>query len=134
MKIAVVGSRDYFPLSDVDDYINSLPLDTTIVSGNAKGVDQRAEQAARKRGMEVISLPADWANLGPGAGIIRNRKIVDLADVVVAFWDLKSRGTADTIQVADKHGKLRKVNISLPKAIYIANKIRGGAILESHLL
>lgn len=125
MKLAVVGSRDYFPLQDVADYVNSLPLDITIVSGGAPGVDKMAEKTATQRGMQVEILKADWANLGPGAGMIRNLKLVDVSDKVVAFWDLQSPGTAHTILAADKKGKLLSVKISLQKAVSLARKIRG---------
>ena len=36
---------------------------------------------------------------------IRNQQIVDSADRVVAFWDGKSRGTADTLRRAHAAGK-----------------------------
>lgn len=40
-----------------------------------------------------------------GAGIERNEDIVWSCDVLVAFWDEESKGTAFTIQIAQKSGK-----------------------------
>lgn len=53
MKIAIVGSRDYHDLAAVWRYVESLPEDTVIVSGGARGVDAAAEMAAKSRGMET---------------------------------------------------------------------------------
>jgi predicted Rossmann fold nucleotide-binding protein DprA/Smf involved in DNA uptake len=37
MKVAIVGSREYPNLSKVRAYIITLPIDTVIVSGGARG-------------------------------------------------------------------------------------------------
>jgi hypothetical protein len=57
----------------------------------------------------TIVHEADWVVLGKAAGPTRNTHIVDTADYVVAFWDLRSRGTADSIRKALYAGKLRRV-------------------------
>lgn len=112
MKVAIVGSRDFSELARVDAYVDALPADTVVVSGGARGVDRRAEQRARARGLEVVSLSADWARHGKRAGFLRNREIVATVDRVVAFWDGVSPGTASTIELARRTGKA--VEIHLP--------------------
>ncbi|MDO4700541.1 MAG: hypothetical protein Q4A69_07655 [Moraxella sp.] len=42
---------------------------------------------------------------GRAAAFIRNRLIVDTADVLIAFWDGKSTGTKYTIDYAKKQQK-----------------------------
>ena len=79
--------------------------DCEVVSGAARGVDSIAAAAAREVGLAVREFPADWAHLGRGAGFVRNRAIVEAADVVVAFWDGRSRGTAHTIGLAREAGR-----------------------------
>lgn len=106
MKIAIVGSRDFGTLGLVEDYVRSLPLDTVVVSGGARGVDQRAEFVARQRDMPVQIFKADWTRHGKSAGFRRNAQIVGYADKVVAFWDGKSAGTKHTIGLARIAGKL----------------------------
>ena len=106
MKIAIVGSRDYVDLERVTAYVNSLPDDTELVSGGARGVDRTAEQAAWSRKLTVKCFPADWEQYGKEAGFIRNQDIVNYADLVVAFWDGKSRGTAHTMRLAASQNKL----------------------------
>jgi predicted Rossmann fold nucleotide-binding protein DprA/Smf involved in DNA uptake len=105
MKIAIVGSRDYPNLQQVSQYVQTLPNYTVIVSGGARGVDRTAEQAARRCGLETDIYPADWNRYGKSAGYRRNAEIVAACDVVVAFWDGKSRGTSHTLDLARKAGK-----------------------------
>ena len=50
-----------------------------------------------------------WEEYGRKAGMMRNSQIVEKADLVVAFWDGESRGTADTIEKAQLAGKDLKV-------------------------
>ena len=108
-KIAIVGSRKFRELSLVKDYVNSLPMDTTIVSGRALGVDQIAEAAALERGMPTEIFLPDWKTFGLAAGPMRNALIVGAADEVVAFWDEESKGTANTIALTRKAGKPLKI-------------------------
>jgi|SRR5579864_2175069 len=102
-RIAVIGSRDYKHLQDVVDYIYSLPPNTTIVSGGARGVDKTAENVAIQRGLLVDIYKADWDKLGKQAGFLRNVDIVKNCEEVVAFWDGMSRGTLHTINLTKKY-------------------------------
>jgi len=78
---------------------------TSIVSGGCKsGVDAHAERFAREHDIPITVFPADWS-MGRAAGPIRNTKIVQECAVIVAFWDGKSRGTADTIRKAEAANK-----------------------------
>ena len=105
MKIAIVGSRDYAKPQDVTNFVATLPADTVVVSGGARGVDSWAERAARARGLAVEIYEANWTAYGRRAGFVRNYTIVKAADQVVAFWDGQSKGTAHSIQVARDLGK-----------------------------
>lgn len=104
MKIAIVGSRDFSDLAQVTSYVATLPPDSIVISGGARGVDQQAEEAARARGLQVIVHKPDWDKYGRMAGIVRNRLIVEEADTLVAFWDGKSRGTKSSIDLANEKG------------------------------
>jgi hypothetical protein len=115
MKIAIVGSREYRDLGHVVRYVKSLPKDTVVISGGARGVDNVAANTARDCGLEVVIFPALWHIYGNQAGVIRNGEIVDLADKVVAFHDGVSKGTLDTI----KKAKLAKK----PLEIYDTNGV-----------
>jgi len=103
--VAIVGSRNYKALHKVDEYVDSLPEDTIVVSGGARGVDSRAEKRARERGLRVVTYLPEWDRYGKRAGFVRNADIVDRAHKVVAFWDGESKGTYHTIKLAWQAGK-----------------------------
>ena len=109
MKVAIIGSRTYPDLEKVREYVRKLSQDDIIISGGAKGVDETAEDEARKLGMEVISIPAEWNKYGRRAGLMRNDLIVAMADLVVAFWDGVSRGTKYTIDKAKEKNVITQV-------------------------
>src|SRR6185312_15053079 len=114
-KVAIVGSRDYPDLAQVRAYVASLPADTIIVSGGARGVDTAAEEAARAQHLQVVIFPAEKGK----SPLLRNHDIVAAADRVVAFWDGTSTGTMHTVGLARKAGKpaeIRRPESALPRA------------------
>jgi DNA recombination-mediator protein A len=106
IKVAIVGSRNASDelLQRCWEYVESLPLDTVIVSGGAVGIDQQAEDCAYVRGMQTIIIKPDWKRYGKSAGFRRNADIIAAADRVVAFTN-GSKGTAHSIELARKAGK-----------------------------
>lgn len=110
MRIAIVGGRDFTDYALLSRYISIFTEKTpttyiSIVSGGAQGGDTFAEQFAREHRYDTQIFKPEWSKYGPRAGLIRNQLIVDACDMVVAFWDGKSRGTADTIAKAKKAKK-----------------------------
>lgn len=99
MKVAVVGSRG-IKSADLKRYI---PPDTTlIISGGAVGVDTLAEKYADERGIEKLIIYPNYERYGRSAPLIRDKLIVDSADLVIAVWDGESRGTEFTISYAKR--------------------------------
>jgi hypothetical protein len=107
VRLAIIGSRTFAPLEAVRSYVDSLPLDTIVVTGawpsNAggyhvveatAGVDREAYRAAEKHGLVTVLVSGSKSKRGDLAGVQRNPTIIDLSDAVVAFWDLRSHGTA----------------------------------------
>lgn len=104
-SVAIIGSRTWPDPDAVRDYVLSLDLADTVVSGGAKGPDTWGQIAAEERGMATLIFKPDWATHGRRAGILRNETIVDSADRVVAFWDGTSSGTKHAINYARETGK-----------------------------
>jgi hypothetical protein len=101
MKVAVVGSRS-ISKADISRYI---PPDTDlIISGGAIGVDKLAEEYADKKGIKKLILYPEYELYGKSAPLIRDKLIVDHADLVIAVWDGVSRGTEFTISYAKRRG------------------------------
>ncbi len=87
----------------IDKYV---PQNTElIVSGGAKGIDQVAEKYADKKGIAKLIIKPNYQKFGRGAPLIRNKEIVENADLILAFWDGKSRGTIHSVKYAMKCGK-----------------------------
>jgi|Cm1ome_4_1110797.scaffolds.fasta_scaffold00136_25 hypothetical protein len=106
MKIAIVGSREPGNINfakELEKRINIQSGDT-IISGGAKGIDSLAAEYATAHGLELVEIRPNYAKNGRGATFIRNREIVDNADMVVAFWNGTSKGTKYTIDYANKKG------------------------------
>ena len=84
MNVAIVGSRDYPHPEHIWSYVATLPADTVVVSGGARGVDSWAAAAATHHGLQVRVYPADWNRYGKSAGYRRNASIISGADR--ALW------------------------------------------------
>lgn len=105
--LAIVGSRDWPDLDKVWEFVDTLPLTTTIVSGGARGVDSAGEKAARRRGMPepIIHRPdyRKWPARKYGkhrAPMERNKLIVRDCTRLVAFHYRETNGTQNAIDLA----------------------------------
>lgn len=101
MKVVVAGGRDFTDYELLCRKLNHLlsnQTDVKIVCGEARGADSLGKRYANEYGYEVLSFPADWDRYGKSAGIRRNKEMAEVADALVAFWDGKSRGTANMIR------------------------------------
>lgn len=115
MNIVICGSRDF---ADYDQFkfeldaffINMLHADPNfgdeicIISGGARGADKMAERYCKEKGWleNFKEYLADWDTHGKKAGILRNLQMLEVADVVFAFWDGKSKGTKHMIDECEK--------------------------------
>jgi hypothetical protein len=113
MKVAIVGSRHFPEMTRVRSFVQSLPAGATVVTGGASGVDAAAGEAARERNLGLIKLPPSFEeSTDPAAPAQRNQRLIDAADVLVAFWDGNSAGTRQTIDRALQSG--REVHVFVP--------------------
>lgn len=112
MKLAVIGSRNFNNYDILEETLSTLeePI-TEIISGGAKGADALAEQWAKNHNVPIRVHKADWVKYGRGAGPKRNKKIIADCDICVAFWDGKSTGTKNSIELSKKAGKKTKIII-----------------------
>ena len=108
MKLAVVGSRGFLDYKKLrNEIIRNFEISdlTEIVSGGANGADSLAEIFSREFDKKMTVVVPNWNRYGKSAGMIRNRTIIDCADCVIAFWDGKSKGTKNSIDLAKKQNK-----------------------------
>ena len=116
MRIIVAGSRDFKDYSLLSeklmDYLEDMDNKDVIdnhnqvkfISGTARGADE----FAYNYGYDVIRFPAKWDELGKRAGYVRNAEMAKYAaekyGVLFAFWDGKSKGTKNMIDLAKRYG------------------------------
>lgn len=116
MRIIVAGSRtfnDYKLLEEtLDNIIKEERIDNPIfISGTANGADKLGEIYAHNKGYKVLQFRPDWDKYGKSAGYIRNTEMAEAGDILVAFWDGKSKGTEHMINIMknkNKHGFIIK--------------------------
>ncbi len=108
MRVAIVGSRGL----RVEHLENYLPKDTTeIVSGGARGVDTSARDYALRHGLKLTEYLPEYSRYGRAAPLKRNITIIENSDLVLAFWDGKSRGTKYVIDNCKKQNVPVEVHI-----------------------
>ncbi len=126
MKIIIAGSREEFTYEFVEEKITFIinpSKSDVIVSGCARGVDSHAIQYAKDRNLSCELFPADWDNLGRKAGPLRNIQMGDYADMLVAFWDGKSKGTKHMIDYMISINKIAIVICNEPYKIETYNNV-----------
>ncbi len=108
--VAVIGSRS---IKDavLEKYI---PREAAmLVSGGAEGVDTLAEAYAKTHGIPIRVIRPNYELYGKHAPILRDKQIVECADLVIAVWDGVSKGTAFTIDYA--HERNVPVRLFIPQ-------------------
>jgi hypothetical protein len=107
MKLAVVGCRDFFDYARFCKVIGQVKTPISLlISGGAAGTDTLVERYAREFGYSLLVHNPNWKRDGSKRCFaVRNQKIVDDAECVLAFWDHKSKGTKITIDMALAAGR-----------------------------
>jgi hypothetical protein len=130
MRVIIAGGRDFqYTFSDLESFRVDLFSDTPNdeiewVCGMAKGADQVAIDLYREGvGRKLYKFPAEWRDISGKdvivaysstgekynkiAGTLRNTKMAEFAGKegkLIAFWDLKSKGTGHMISEALRIG------------------------------
>ena len=109
-RVIIAGTRSFNDYELLRASCNSLLSEkqrthtVVVISGTARGADQMGERYARERGFQLRRFPAKWKQYGKSAGHIRNAKMADNADALIAFWDGESKGTKNKIDNARRKG------------------------------
>ena len=116
--IAIIGSRGFDNYPFFKKIINKFTSNFKhfyFVSGGAKGADSLADRYAQENNIEITIYKPHWS-IGRGAGLFRNKTIWNDADIGIAFWDGKSKGTAHSFKIAEEQNKtLYVANYTIPE-------------------
>ena len=130
MKLLIAGSRTLCPsVEEIDKHLAEwrklftkagIPwwqeIDV-LVSGGARGVDAHGEQWAREKGILIERHPADWKRWGRRAGYVRNRTMAESCALGLIFWDGKSAGTGNMIDLLGEVGRPARIVPMHPRGI-----------------
>jgi len=113
MNVAVIGSRLRDATPEVREkakrmavaLVDAFPAGTVVISGGAEGIDTYAMKRAKIRGFDYRIIIPEWKRYGKPAGMIRNKRIIELSDVIYAIWDGVSPGTRGAIDIARSMNK-----------------------------
>ena len=104
MKIGIIGSRKFRDIIAVDTILElelmpKFHNNLTIISGGASGIDNHVKSLCKTHGVPLIEYKPDFTNCyNVKQYHLRNDKIIEEADRVIAFWDGDSKGTKSVIQ------------------------------------
>ena len=106
MKLIIAGSRTF---TNYQFLCQTLAPErhriTQVITGGARGADQLGYRWAWKHQVKHQLFRADWEHFGKSAGVRRNHQMAQAGDVLVAFWDDQSPGTAHMVQCMRHVGK-----------------------------
>ena len=131
-NIAIVGSRSFSNF----DLLNEVMFEiikkegnfANVVSGGAKGCDTLANEWATSNDVNMIVFLPKYDNFPSNkkwmAPKERNTLIVENSEIVLAFWDMKSTGTKDTIDKSvERNKKVYLYDITENKLVLYNDKI-----------
>jgi hypothetical protein len=105
MRVIIAGSRNE---NRYDIVANAIDLSeykvTKIISGGCRGVDKLGEQYAKDHKIPFQVFKAEWSRYGKAAGPVRNQKMAESADALIAILYPGSKGTRSMIKIALKQG------------------------------
>lgn len=130
MNLSVVGSRSLKnndvamveATSIMSNVIEKYDI-THFISGGADGPDKWGEVIAASYNIPRTIHKPEWDKYGKSAGYRRNITIINDSDIVLIFWDGKSKGTSHDIMLARKAEK--------QYALYIWTKTEEWSRIES---
>lgn len=105
MKTIIAGGRDVHNYDALLEAVSECAWGiSSVVSGGATGADALGERYAESMNLKLELYIPDWDKHGRAAGPIRNRKMAENAEALIALWDGKTRGTKNMIETAQKLG------------------------------
>lgn len=116
-RVAVAGCRYYENYEESKEYIDFCISEIRkkytliFVSGGCRGADALGERYAAENGFKTEIYPAVWEKYGRAAGPKRNKKIAEISDYIICFWDGKSNGTKSLLSFAKKASKPVKIKL-----------------------
>lgn len=111
-KVIIAGGRDFNNYNILEKYCNYIlqnKINVEIVCGLARGADKLGKIYAEKNKLKISYFPAEWDKHGKSAGYLRNNEMANYADSAIIFWDGKSKGSKNMIELAKSKNLLLRI-------------------------
>ena len=118
--IGIVGSRERNSVHDYDLVLTALrqlviteKLESIIIcSGGAyDGADDFAKSISEQLEIPLLLHLPNWKKRGKAGGPLRNKKIAESSDYLIACWDGKSKGTKSCVSHFKELGKEERLYV-----------------------
>ena len=101
MQVGIVGARKYRDKQSVIDLVNSLPIESVIITSGCRGVCTWVKKEADKRKIEIILFTPNLQNIRawfevPKRYYQRNKELVEACDFIHAFISQEDGFTGGT--------------------------------------
>lgn len=106
MKILICGSREDFDPKLAKQYLEEFikkHAQDLFIHGGARGIDSMANSILESMHLPVRVCLPEYQRYGNRAPLVRDMEMVMDCNMVVAFWNFKSRGTKFTMDYARSH-------------------------------
>jgi hypothetical protein len=116
IRLIIAGGREFDDTALLDETMKAFcdahyctPDQLTIVCGMCRGADIAGLHWAIANNADIDRHPALWRGwngkqaFNKAAGFQRNERMAKVATHLLAFWDGKSKGTADMIKLGGKY-------------------------------
>jgi hypothetical protein len=111
-NIGIIGARKYQDKQSVVDLVQSLPMNSTIITSSCNGVCAWVREAASSHGLKVRIFSPDLAGIRSRVEMVeryyqRNRELISACHVVHAFISLEglTGGTKYEVHYAKRLNK-----------------------------
>ena len=111
--VGIMGARKYKDRQSVIDLVNTIPVDSIVVTSSCRGVCTWAREAAGARGLAMKIYSPDLTDVRDRIEVVeryyeRNRQLIAACDIVHAFVSKEaglSGGTRFEVKYARRLGK-----------------------------
>ena len=87
MLTIIAGSLVVATYKDLIDAIETSPFKPTgFICGNERRIDLLSEQYAREHNLPIYRVDIDRVTYGGRAELIRNTRMLDMAEAVIVLW------------------------------------------------
>jgi len=111
MNLGILGSRSFYNNPEAKQTAKIIMKhflmedSSVVITGGAIGPSRWAEEVAKELKLQTIIYKPACKIYGKSAGLRRDEDIINKSDIVLMFWDEKSRETIYNIKLARKVGK-----------------------------